>query len=932
MRGGYCQPHTYTSCLSHLSCVKPTTPVTPYIPYHHDSHHDNHHNDSHCGTVTKPTIEINDVKVNEKDGTATFTVTLSSVSKDTVSVNFGTVDGSAKAGSDFIAQSGTLTFAPGQTKQTITVKLVNDTIKESSESFSIKLSNVQGATIKDSEGQACITDDDKCAPVNSNPVAASDSIEVAENSVTIIDVRVNDTDSDGDSLIISAVTQGANGTVTIDPVTGNPVYTPKANFYGTDSFTYTISDGKGGTSTATVSIKVNDMNVAPIFGATDLVANISEEGLANGVKDNQGTPEDNSDDTVSTGSFNIIDTDGNTVDVTLSAPVEALSSNGIPVVWFGEGTNTLIAKDTMGKEIITINIDNSGTYRVELKAPVDHDTKGVEDIKSLSIGVKASDGISSSFGTLMVNVEDDAPSIGDLVQSISLPVQDTNLLFMLDMSDSMLDPSGIDGMNRLEATQDAIKTLLNQYDSFGDIKVRIATFGTDAQLQGTQWIDIATAKSYIDGLTTNGWTNYDAGLALGMEGFSDAGKLDLAKNVAYFISDGAPTYSDGDINTLTNTNGTRTLDADEGIQPNEEKIWTDFLKSNDVTAYAIGIGTDLVTGFDSKLAPIGYSGTREEIIQPIAIIDMSQLTQVLLKTAIEPSSGNLLEGTIHGAGAEYGYLKSVSVNGVDYVFNPFFHSITTTATNYSFDMMSDTLGIMSNDGGMFVVNMSSGLYTYQAPAEINSIPFSETIGIVIVDKDGDEISSSVIFNVDKMVEDIFTIATDYTGNELDNYVTGSSAMDTLHGSEGNDFINGNGGTDSIYGDAGDDTLVYQQNAFIIDGGDGIDSLVLSLNTNIDFTTLDNNAIKNIEVIDLGTTGQHTVNLTLQDVIDMSDSLTHEVAILGNSGDTVGLVNETGMTWSKVAGTGADTGFDLYSNSGDLTVMVKIEQNINDLTL
>jgi len=80
-------------------------------------------------------------------------------------------------------------------------------------------------------------------------------------------VLANDTDVDGDRLKISAVTQGKNGSVSIN--TDNTLsYTPKANFYGTDAFTYTISDGKGGTDAAAVRIKVKAVNDAPRFTST----------------------------------------------------------------------------------------------------------------------------------------------------------------------------------------------------------------------------------------------------------------------------------------------------------------------------------------------------------------------------------------------------------------------------------------------------------------------------------------------------------------------------------------------------------------------------------------------------------------------------------------------------------------------------------------
>lgn len=91
-----------------------------------------------------PVIRLNTASVPEGDaGTAdaVLTATLSVASTRTVTVAYATEDGSAKAGSDYIAQSGTLTFAPGQTSQQITVKVNGNTRYEPDEFLTVKLSN-----------------------------------------------------------------------------------------------------------------------------------------------------------------------------------------------------------------------------------------------------------------------------------------------------------------------------------------------------------------------------------------------------------------------------------------------------------------------------------------------------------------------------------------------------------------------------------------------------------------------------------------------------------------------------------------------------------------------------------------------------------------------------------------------------------------------
>lgn len=89
-----------------------------------------------------------------------FTVSLSASSASPVTVDFTTRDGTALAGSDYTATSGTLTFAPGEVTKQITVLVTGDTAPEDTEVFFVDLSNATGAGIGDGEGLGRIFDDD----------------------------------------------------------------------------------------------------------------------------------------------------------------------------------------------------------------------------------------------------------------------------------------------------------------------------------------------------------------------------------------------------------------------------------------------------------------------------------------------------------------------------------------------------------------------------------------------------------------------------------------------------------------------------------------------------------------------------------------------------------------------------------------------------
>jgi hypothetical protein len=102
-------------------------------------------------------------------------------------------------------------------------------------------------------------------PVNDPPIAANDSVSTNEDqplTITPATLLGNDVDVDGDPLTITSVQGAVNGTVSL--VNGAVVFTPAPNYNGPASFTYTVSDGQGGTSTATVNITVVSVNDPPV--------------------------------------------------------------------------------------------------------------------------------------------------------------------------------------------------------------------------------------------------------------------------------------------------------------------------------------------------------------------------------------------------------------------------------------------------------------------------------------------------------------------------------------------------------------------------------------------------------------------------------------------------------------------------------------------
>ena len=157
-----------------------------------------------------PALSINDVTLAEgHSGTtaATFNVTLSPTATGTVTVSFATANGTASAGSDYVANYGTLTFNPEETVKTITVTVNGDTTPEDNETFFVNLSTPSGATIADNQGQGTITNDDL-------PTLSINDVTVTEGHSGTTSATFNVTLSPAATETVTVAFVTANGTAT----------------------------------------------------------------------------------------------------------------------------------------------------------------------------------------------------------------------------------------------------------------------------------------------------------------------------------------------------------------------------------------------------------------------------------------------------------------------------------------------------------------------------------------------------------------------------------------------------------------------------------------------------------------------------------------------------------------------------------------------
>jgi Mg-chelatase subunit ChlD len=789
----------------------------------------------------RPGLAINDITVNEAAGTATFTVTLTGASTQPVTVGFATADGTALAGTDYTATSGTLTFAPGESTKTITVPILNDSpaVYEGPESFTVNLTSPTNARITDGAGLGTIMDDGTgtvppgVTPDDDRPLITVNDVVVNEGAGTAtfivtlagtstLPVTVDYASVDGTATAGSdydavsgrlTFAPGETSKTIVVPIRNDspPVYEGPETFFInlTSPTNAVISDPQGlgtikddGTGTGGTD---NDLNLA---------FNLSEEGLSGGLPDSTGTT-DTTNSATYTGTLALSSTLA-AASPTITwgdAPATVYTSNGTPITWSGTNTQTLVGSAD-GTTVVTATIGNTGGYTVTLSRPVDQAIAGSEDVLAMNLGVKVTSAGNTGTGTVTVNIEDDSPA-AIVPQSSTVKLQDTNLLITLDVSGSMntmIGSGGLANKTRFDAAVTSINRLLDSYAEFGVVKVRLVTFSDTATIQGSTWMSVADTKTLLNSLPTPvGATNYDAALAAAQTAYATTtGHLPSGQNVSYFFSDGNPTAPAGSI----------------GLDGTEESAWVGVLNTAQMNSYAIGMTTDVSP---TALDPIAWNGSASSNTSSTVVTDLNQLDTVLQGTVPIPK-GDLVTGGRIGSGgqvgADGGYIKSVTVDAVTYTWNANrLITVTGGTDNHTFDGDTKKLTVTTTSGGRFIVDLDDGTYEYHVPPTLVSNR-TETLDYVVVDKDGDTQHAQVIVTVGTSTSSLLNSTTqpaaDIIGTAGNDSLIGNGSDNYMIGGDGHDSLSGQAGNDTLIGGYGDDWLLGGKGNDVLSGGAGSD--------------------------------------------------------------------------------------------------------------
>jgi Ca2+-binding RTX toxin-like protein len=607
-----------------------------------------------------------------------------------------------------------------------------------------------------------------------------------------------------------------------------------------------------------------------------------------------------------------------------------VTSDGKAVVWVSDNNGGFVghAGAADGATVATLTMARNGAYSFTLAAPLKHAGSG-EDVLDLTFGTRVLDSSNRiGQGSFVVHVEDDAPAAVSAPINASVAALNTNLLITLDISGSMA--LGVDGssnpaagQSRLALTLVGIQKLLDRYDAVGDVAVRLVTFSNSFGTLGDTWLSVADAKAKLttSSITATGGTNYDYGLSASQTAFTTAtGKLGNAQNVSYFFSDGTPTLSDKspysknviDPTTgLKGTNDASTTDTalGDGIDTTEEGKWITFLNDNQIKSYAVGLTTDANSGSVTNptlyLDPIAYDGQATSNRAAVVVQDLSNLDANLAGTVAQA-----LKGSLVGAAG----IASLGADGFNHV-----DSVSTAAASKVFDAASPTATITTDKGGVFTWNWQTSEYTYTAAAGA-TVGTTDSIKLVLSDKDGDTTSTSINFVVEQAKVTVGLA----TGDTL----TGGTGPDQILGRDGADSISGGTGSDNLFGNGGNDTITGGDGNDTLHGGAGTDNLTGGLGSDVFAWHLSdagaNQATRAVDTIkDFNVAAPSAGG----DVLDLRDLLSNESST--NIQNYLDITTSATQTVIRISPTGGFTG-GTFAAAADTQEIVLEGVNLRDV--
>ncbi|QRD53658.1 tandem-95 repeat protein (plasmid) [Pseudosulfitobacter pseudonitzschiae] len=814
---------------------------------------------------------------------------------------------------------------------------------------------------------------------NTAPVAGNDFVTINEDGVINGNVGDDTSDADGDTLThsVEAGDGASNGTVVMN-ADGTYTYTPNADFNGTDSFTYTVKDGKGGVDTATVNVTVTAVNDAPV-AQDGIVATTAEDNSVSGSVASSdvdggaptysvsGNPANGSvtmnpngtytytpnDDFNGSDSFEYTVNDGKggvdtaTVNITVTAvddaPVaqdESASVNEDAFILNGQldandidndNANITFSLNAAAPAGLTVLADGSYTFDASVAA-YQNLAAGVTQV--ITAGYTATSNGKSDTGTITITVTgtNDAP----VAQAASAStVEDTAISGTLSATDKdngdTLTYSLATGAANGDVTVNQNGTFV--YDpnaNFNGVDSFTYTVTDSAGATSTATVNIGV--SAVDDVLTAGVDIINGGqgddIIIGNENTLNAGDsvtggdgtdtviVNVETGVDVNIFNQADDFSFGGFSLNVETFQT-TVDGDGSAtfdMSGSEITGNTFINSNssgDVTFNAVNMTAGGTNGDDNN------DGLPDDLVS-LELRNVTNSADTTVTTRPAQVSGatdaanilatNVDSNAIIGDVSFFGAPNSSSASGIE-TFNL---STAGSAQMVSIEDLNTpgatTLNIAADTTGLIIGDPDADVGSAGTVGDRQIVGFENDLSSTINVVDGSASTGGFGVGLQDAINGV--TVTGGAGNDTvegssnDDSISGNGGADLLDGDDGNDTINGGEGNDTLFGGNDDDLINGGDNNDVIDGGEGNDIL---------------NG-------DAGNDSIHTGNAAADEIVDGgagNDNVTTNVQFLDgtdNNGGSLDLVDQL----SGGAGDG-DTLFLEGTSSSDVNGLNYVQQ-------
>jgi Ca2+-binding RTX toxin-like protein len=794
--------------------------------------------------VDAPRVFVRDVLVDEKDGTATFVVTLGDTGGEAsnlpVTVAFTTVDDTATAGLDYAEASGTLTFAAGETVKTVTVDLNDDLLAEGLERFALQLSGPTNASI--GQGRAYAT------------IGANDATAVASPRISVADLIVGE--SDGWVDIVVRLSAPGQNVVTVNYSYANETAANGSDYVGIAS-TLTFAPGE---TSKTVRLQIPDNATAEqletfyftLSGATN--ATIAKGFAQIAIVD---------DDTV-------VDTPGLFVrDVTvdekagtvtfhvLLGGVDGESSNGIVTVDYAtvdgtaiggadfearNGTLTFQPGETVQTVTLDLNDDllAEGYERFALELSNASGATVLDGRGDAVIG--ASDGVAIASPQISVSdvVVGEADGFVDLVVTLSAPGQN-----VVTVGHSYANVSGANGTDY----QGTVGTVT--FAPGETTKVVRLQIGNDVTAEGFETFHFtlsgATNATLAKSYAQVGIVDDDTVVETPTLFVRDAVVDEKAGKAVFTVVLGGPTGQTAN-QPITVDFATSDAGAVAGLDYEARNGTLLFAVGETVKTIEVDLNDDTLTEALERIDLTLSNAAGATIVDANGVAEIGRSDGTTAATPVVSAAGaTVSEGdgfvdiivTLSAASAantsvNFSYQNGSAANGSDYqgIFTALhFAAGQTTKTvrieiedngtaepleSFNFLLTSATgLTVGTSSAAIIIVDDDNGIDVFSFGRSDDVYTVDQTSDIVVENPGGgiDLVFSSATYTLGAEVEHLTLTgdaAINGTGNALANELTGNTANNVLAGLGGNDTIDGGAGTDTMNGGTGDDTFLVDE--------------------------------------------------------------------------------------------------------------------------